>query len=134
MAAARPDRQGPAISRAMRLAVRRFYSACAKTVPTMNAMQVGIAFIEGPPDILPTTLNRERTLRQEDIGVGLLLGSGSNAMVSMNTSANKLAASNGNMSLKPSDASCVVHAHSVPTVLAIMKTDPMVARRANVIF
>lgn len=114
----------------------RFYSACAKTVPTMaaNAMQVGIAFIEGPPNLLPTTLNRERTLRQEDIGVGLLLGSGSNAMVSMNTSANKLAASNGNMNLKPSDTSCVVHAHRVPMALAIMKTDPMVARMANVIF
>jgi len=55
-------------------------------------------------------------------------------MVSMNTKANKLAARSGNMSLKPSDASCVVHAHRVPTVLAIMKTDPMVARRANVIF
>jgi len=55
-------------------------------------------------------------------------------MVSMNTSANKLAASSGNMNLKPSDASCVVHAHRVPMVLAIMKTDPMVTRRANVIF
>jgi hypothetical protein len=41
--------------------------------------------------------------------------------------------SNGNMNLKPSDASGVVHAHRVPMALAIIKTDPMVARMANVI-
>ena len=55
-------------------------------------------------------------------------------MVSLNTSANRLAASNGNMNLKPGDASGVVHAHRVPMALAIMKTDPMAARRTNVIF
>jgi hypothetical protein len=55
-------------------------------------------------------------------------------MLSLNTSTNKLAANSGNMSLKPSDASGVVHAHRVPMALAIMKTDPIVARRANVIF
>jgi hypothetical protein len=69
-----------------------------------------------------------------DIGVGSLPGSGSSAMLSMNTTANKLATSNGNMNLKPSDASGVVHAHRVPMALAIIKTDPMVARMANVIF
>jgi hypothetical protein len=55
-------------------------------------------------------------------------------MLSMNTSANKLAASNGNINLKPSDTSGVVHAHRVPMALAIIKTDPMVARMASVIF
>jgi hypothetical protein len=73
-------------------------------------------------------------LRQEDIGVELLLGSGTSAMLSMNTTANKLPASNGNMNLKPSDASGVVHAHRVPMALAIIKTDPMAATIANVIF
>jgi hypothetical protein len=52
----------------------------------------------------------------------------------MNTSANKLATSNGNMNLKPTDTSGVVHAHRVPMALAIIKTDPVVARMANVIF
>jgi hypothetical protein len=55
-------------------------------------------------------------------------------MLSMNTSANKLATSSGNMNLKPSDTSGVVHAHRVPMALAIIRTDPMAARRAKVIF
>jgi hypothetical protein len=55
-------------------------------------------------------------------------------MLSMNTSVNKLAASSGNMNLKPSDTSGVVHAHRVPMALAIIKTDPMAAKMAKVIF
>jgi hypothetical protein len=43
-------------------------SACAKAVLAIaaNAIQVRIAFIEGPPDILPITLERERALPQEN--------------------------------------------------------------------
>jgi hypothetical protein len=55
-------------------------------------------------------------------------------MLSMNTSANKLMASSGNMNSKPSEASGVVHAHREPMALAIMKTDPMAAKMAKVIF
>jgi hypothetical protein len=55
-------------------------------------------------------------------------------MLSINTSVNKLAANSGNMNLEPGDTSGVVHAHRVPMVLAIIKTDPMAAKMAKVIF
>src|SRR4030088_2575556 len=52
-------------------------SACAKAVPAIaaNATQVRIAFIEGPPDILPITLEREGALPQENnVGADSRLG------------------------------------------------------------
>ena len=52
-------------------------------------------------------------------------------MLSMNTNANKLAASSGNMNLKSSDTLSVVHAYRVPMALAIIKIDPMAAKMAK---
>jgi hypothetical protein len=62
------------------------------------------------------------------------MGSGSSAMLSMNTSANKAAASSGNIKLKPSAAPGVLHAHRVPTALAIKKMDATPVKMAKVIF
>jgi hypothetical protein len=58
-------------------------SACAKAVPAIaaNAIQVRITFIEGPPDILPITLEREGALpRENNVGADSRLDAGGGRM------------------------------------------------------